>query len=247
MALYASIDQGNTATKLTVWRDGEPVARLVSRTPGNVAMQHALTAHGPLDGAIYCSVRPRNEVHWQMLRDVCGDSALELSHSTPLPIELHYDTPQTLGLDRIAAASGAVAVFPGRECIVADIGTAITYDSVGPDASFHGGNIAPGAGMRLRAMHAYTAALPKVDVDGPVPPRGTDTVTAMRCGALMGIVAELAWYRDRLPADGLLVLTGGRAATIAPLLPFDAVVDTDLVGRGLISILQYNLQPTTTE
>lgn len=243
MALYASIDQGNTATKLTVWRDDRPLQRLVSRTPGVVAMQHALTAHGPLDGAIYCSVRPRNDAHWQMLCDIC-DRTIELCHDTPLPITLHYGTPQTLGLDRVAAAAGAVACYPGRACLVADIGTAITYDSVGPDAAFHGGNIAAGAGMRLRALHAYTAALPKVEVDGPLPARGCDTATAMRCGALMGIVGELAYYRSQLPPDGLLVLTGGRASTIAPLLPFDAVLDTDLVGRGLISILKHNLQTT---
>ncbi len=245
MALYASIDQGNTATKLTVWRDDTPVARLMSRTPGLVAMQNALTSHGPLDAAIYCSVRARNDAHWQLLCSLC-ERTLELDHDTPLPIRLHYDTPDTLGLDRIAAAAGAVAAFPGRRCLVADIGTAVTYDSVGPDAAFHGGNIAPGAGMRLRALHAYTAALPKVEVDGPVPERGRDTVTAMRCGALLGIVGELAYYRSQLPPDGLLVLTGGRASTIAGLLPFEAVTDPDLVGRGLISILKHNLQPTSS-
>lgn len=240
MALYASIDQGNTATKLTVWRDGRPVERLMSRTPGIVGMHRALTAHGPLDGAIYCSVRQRNDAHWQMLRELCP-TAIELTHDTPLPIALHYDTPATLGLDRIAAAAGAVATYPGRHCLVADIGTAVTYDYVGPDAAFHGGNIAPGAGMRLRALHAYTAALPKVDVDGPLPPRGCDTPTAMRCGALMGIAGELTFYSSRLPDGGLTILTGGRAVTIAPLLSFDAITDPDLVGRGLISILEYNL------
>lgn len=241
MPLYASIDQGNTATKLTVWRDGLPAARLMSKTLTASDISAELGRHGRLDGAIYCSVRGRNEAHWQALCRAC-DHTVELTHATPLPIALDYDTPATLGLDRIAAAAGAVSAYPGRRCLVVDIGTAVTYDVAGPDDAFHGGNIAPGAGMRLRALHDYTAALPAVSSAGELPEWGRDTATAMRCGVLYGIAGETAWYRSRLPHDTLVVLTGGRAADIAPLLPFDTTTDPDLVGRGLISILAYNLK-----
>jgi len=239
MPLYASIDQGNTATKLTLWQDRKPVARIVSKALSASDIASVFDRHGRPDGAIYCSVCGRNEAHWQELTEACP-CAIELTHSTPLPIKLHYGTPGTLGLDRIAAAAGAVASYPGRRCLVADVGTAVTYDVVGPDAAFHGGNIAPGAGMRLRSLHAYTANLPEVAVDGPLTPWGEDTPTAMRCGALYGIAGELTYYRSLMPEDSIVVLTGGRARTIAPLLKFDFITDHDLVGKGLISIIEHN-------
>lgn len=240
MAIYASIDQGNTATKLTL-RDSE--GRLVERLAGKgltaADIAVVLERHAPIAGAIYCAVRPRIEEHWQALLRECP-GAIELTHDTPLPLQLHYTTPRTLGLDRIAAAAGALAAYPGRRCLVVDIGTAVTYDIAGPDAAFYGGNIAPGVGMRLRALHTYTACLPQVAVDGPMTTPGNSTETAMRCGAVYGIVGEITYYRSLLPPDSVVLLTGGRADTIAPLLPFSATVDHDLVGKGLISILHYN-------
>lgn len=242
MPVYASIDQGNTATKLTIYDadSGRILERTVGKALTGADIAVVLERHAPVAGAIYCSVRPRVREHWQALQRACP-AAIELTHDTPLPMELHYATPRTLGLDRIAAAAGALASYPGRRCLVADVGTAVTYDVVGPDAAFHGGNIAPGIGMRLRALHAFTARLPQVDADdGPLPEWGDSTATAMRCGAVRGIVGELAYYRSLLPADSVVILAGGRAETIAPLLPFDFVLDTDIVGKGLISILKYN-------
>ncbi|MDE6136897.1 MAG: type III pantothenate kinase [Muribaculaceae bacterium] len=241
MALYATIDQGNTATKLTVWRDGSVAGRVMSKTLSAEAVAAELRRHGRPAAGIYCSVGARNEAHIEELRKAC-DRLVELTHETPLPIELRYRTAGTLGLDRVAAAAGAVAAYAGRRCLVADIGTAVTYDVVGPDAAFHGGNIAPGAGMRLRSLHAYTAKLPETSVDGELPEWGEDTETAMRCGALYGIAGELTYYLGRLPEDTLVVLTGGRAETIAPLLNIEYVRDPDLVGKGLVSILEHNIK-----
>ena len=118
MPLYASIDQGNTATKLTLWRDTQAVERIVSKDFAADRLAAALARHGSLDGAVYCSVRGRDDAHWQALLAACPH-AMELTHATPLPIALNYATPHTLGLDRIAAAAGAVAAYPGRRCLVA--------------------------------------------------------------------------------------------------------------------------------
>lgn len=237
-ATYATIDQGNTATKLTVWRDGRAVGRVASKTLSAADVAAELARHGRPEAAIYCCVGKRNEAHVEELRRAC-DRVVELTHDTPLPIELHYASPRTLGLDRVAAAAGAVASYRGRRCLVVDVGTAVTYDVAGPDAAFHGGNIAPGAGMRLRALHAFTAKLPEVRVDGRLPEWGEDTETAMRCGAVRGIVGEVMYYRSLLPEDTLVVLTGGRAETVAPLQGTEYVVDHDLVGKGLLSILMH--------
>lgn len=86
----------------------------------------------------------------------------ELSSEIPLPIRLGYDTPKTLGVDRIAGCVGGAFLFPGRELLVIDSGTAITYDFVSADGEFRGGNISPGLGIRFRALNEFTASLPLV-------------------------------------------------------------------------------------
>lgn len=169
-----------------------------------------------------------------------GVDAREVSHDMPLPLELDYATPQTLGEDRIAAAVGAWSLFPGQNLLVVDMGTAVTYDVVGADGHFRGGNIAPGIGMRLRSLNSFTARLPKVGGYGETPLVGFDTATAMRAGAVRGVVAEIAYYRSMLPENTQVVLTGGWASHVSEFLEFPVTVEKCLVTKGLLSILLYN-------
>jgi type III pantothenate kinase len=158
----------------------------------------------------------------------------------PMPLKIDYATPHTLGEDRIAAAVGAWSLFPGENSLVVDMGTAVTYDLVSADGHFKGGNIAPGIGMRLRSLHSFTARLPEVGGYGDTPLLGTDTATAMRAGAVRGVVGEIAYYRAMLPVDTRIVLTGGWAHRVNEFLDFEATIDPCLVTKGLLSILLYN-------
>ena len=90
---------------------------------------------------------------------------LELTHTTSLPFENRYTTPQTLGKDRLAAVAGARALMPGRHCLTIDCGTCIKYDLITAEGVYMGGNIAPGAQMRAKAMHAEVKAW-ATDADG---------------------------------------------------------------------------------
>ena len=79
-----------------------------------------------------------------------------------MPIRNVYRTPQTLGRDRLAAAVGATVLFPGRNVLIVDFGTAVTIDLVTADATYRGGCISPGVQLRFGALHDHTAALPLV-------------------------------------------------------------------------------------
>lgn len=68
---------------------------------------------------------------------------LRMSPLTPVPIGIDYDTPHTLGTDRIAAAVGAVEVYGAGDMLIVDMGTAITFDFV-EGGVFRGGNISLG-------------------------------------------------------------------------------------------------------
>ena len=171
-----------------------------------------------------------------------ADRVYELTSMLPLPVTIGYATPTTLGRDRIAAVAGAHALHPGRNVLVVDAGTAITYDRLTADGEFTGGNIAPGLWMRAEALRSMTSRLPYVDVetDGDVALWGTDTVNAIKAGVVRGAVGEITYYRSLLPDDAIVMLTGGDAARLAPLLECEAEVDPMLVCKGLNSILKYN-------
>ena len=189
--------------------------------------------------ALCCSVtgNGRRIAQWLVTQ---GVEAREVNFEMPMPLKLDYSTPQTLGEDRIAAAVGAWSLFPGQNALVVDMGTAVTYDMVSADGHFRGGNIAPGIGMRLRSLNSFTARLPQIGGYGDTPLLGFDTATAMRAGAVRGVVAEIAYYRGMLPEGTHVVLTGGWAEHVSKFLEFPVTVEKCLVTKGLLSILQYN-------
>jgi type III pantothenate kinase len=239
MGQKITIDQGNTAAKIAVWTGDKIVAEASYRhlTPGDITALAEKFA--PIDAAIYSTVILRDDAVVNALHS-CSPKVIELTHLTPMPIELGYATPASLGRDRIAAAVGAYTLVRNRWTLVVDMGTAITYDVITPEGRFLGGNIAPGIFMRLEALHSFTAALPAIETDGDCPSWGYDTPTAMRAGAIRGVVAELEYYRRRLPANAQVVLTGGSADLVAPLLSFPLIINPNLVTQGLISIINYN-------
>ncbi|MBD5210062.1 MAG: type III pantothenate kinase [Barnesiella sp.] len=233
-----TIDRGNTTTKLVLWEGSEPVATSTLFNADNATL---LRAVGELtfDRAAICTVAGDVDGLEEMLAKR-GVKLLTLTASTPLPIGNRYATPLTLGVDRIAAAVGAFTLYPGRELLVADIGTCVTYDRIDADGNFLGGNIAPGIGMRLRAMFTFTKALPDVASAGDTPVCGYSTDSAMRAGAFYGVVAEVKYYHTLLGGEGLTLLTGGWSEKVARALDIDAKLCPLLVNRGLNRILQYN-------
>jgi type III pantothenate kinase len=246
MAYNLTIDQGNTAAKLALWSaDGSAncIKEFTCRHL-SVADINNLCAARHIDTAIYCCVSQRDEAVLAALRMGCSQ-VIELSVNTPMPITVDYRTPSTLGVDRVAAAVGAHSIIGNAGCdiLVADIGTAITYDIVTADNTYRGGNIAPGIFMRLKALNCFTARLPQVEPEeGDTPLWGYDTETALRSGAINGVVAELEYYFSQLGRNAVAVLTGGGAELVANRLSFKPIVVPSLVNVGLNSIIKYNLQ-----
>ncbi len=166
-----------------------------------------------------------------------------LGERSRLPFVNCYRTPQSLGTDRIAAVAGAQKILPGKNVLVVDVGSCVTYDVLTEDGRYLGGNIAPGLLMRFCSMHEHTARLPLVDAVGDIPSLGYDTETAMRAGVLKGVEFEIRGYIHYLYnkfGPVMVVLTGGDADCFKDLLADVSVYDAHLVLRGLDFILQYN-------
>lgn len=233
-----TIDQGNSSAKIAVWKgpdliDEETFQKLQPRD-----LDRVIERFSPRK-ALCCSVTGNGPEIVRRLADR-GVMARELSHRLPLPLVIDYRTPQTLGPDRIAAAVGAWSHFPRENSLVVDMGTAVTYDVVTSEGHYAGGNIAPGVGMRLRALRSFTARLPEVNGYGEIPPFGYDTMTAMRAGAVRGVVSEINYYRSQLPEGTRVVLTGGWSKLVSSFLNFPVTVDSCLVTKGLLGILLFN-------
>ena len=242
MGLSLTIDQGNSSAKLSVFADNKIIhtERHDSITADTVA---AILHKYGIRRAIYSSVTNDDDAIVALLRKL--ERGLVLNHELPMPLSISYATPATLGHDRIAEAAGAAALMPGRNILVVDLGTAITYDLVTANGRFAGGNIAPGVHARLSALAEFCVKLPLVEAEGDTPLLGYDTPTAIRSGVVLGIAAEIHYMVQRLSEQypGLcLMLTGGDSPLIAPHVDkaVETTVEQNLVTIGLNSILQYN-------
>ena len=171
------------------------------------------------------------------------DSFIWLSHVTPLPIELSYDTPETLGRDRIATAVGASVLFPKSHSLVIDSGTCMTVDFVRDGKIFEGGYIAPGIRMRWLAMHDYTARLPLVKDMPEWRLFGKTTSEALGVGGFGSLVFELEGFIYRIKEEYKelnVILTGGDGTFIFENIVHKIHLQPNLLMEGLREIQRYN-------
>ena len=172
----------------------------------------------------------------------CGMEVLEMTSLTPVPIGNDYLSPATLGVDRLAAAVGAVDVLGYRDCLIVDFGTAITIDLV-ENGVFRGGNISPGVRTRFRALHDYTSRLPQCEATDEILLLGRTTQQAIEQGVMEGITHEIEGYirAFSLKNDKLtLIFTGGDANFFVKRIKNAIFAKCDLVLCGLNRILEYN-------
>ncbi|MCM1021721.1 MAG: type III pantothenate kinase [Muribaculum sp.] len=253
MAYNLIIDQGNSRAKVAVFQQREMVEQFYFNQLTAVDVT-AIARRYPLTAAIYCSVANYGEEIMVALRKI-ATRVYELTSMLPLPISVGYATPASLGRDRMAAAAGAVAIFPGRKVLVVDAGTAVTYDMITAEGHFIGGSIAPGLWMRARALNTMTKRLPEVEAEtnpDNLPMWADSTIQAIRNGVMRGVASEIIYHAEMAGPDTITILTGGDAHVLSriidpnaelplgPKLKTEFIVDPDIVTKGLNSILLYN-------
>lgn len=253
--MILALDIGNTAVKGGLF-DGAALSRtfrFATDPAASVpAYRHALRHH--LAGAEVrrvgiASVVPA--VTGRLAEAVRAETlrpALVVQHTLVLPFAMGYETPETLGTDRLAAAAGALARYraarPGRPLVVVDAGTAVTVEVVSADDVFLGGAIGAGPDLVRRALAGGTAQLPEVM---PVLPRravGRSTREAIQSGLLLpfldGTRGLLARITDELRTEPFAVATGGWGALLAEHLPEIDHAEPHLVLHGIRALLDLN-------
>ena len=231
-------DIGNNSAKFFLFKD-EQMLLHTRKSDGNFDILEEWAKEFTVKRIIISSVIEMNEEQINMFK-VFGCPIVWFNNSTPCPLKIKYGTPGTLGPDRIAAAVGAWGEAPGRNILVIDAGSAITYDIVDNKGNFLGGNIAPGIKMRLRSLHEFTDRLPMVVKDGDVPFIGYDTETAIRSGVITGICHEIEGYiraaREKF-GEVFVFLTGGDGISLKNNIKSSIFADKFLVAKGLNRIL----------
>ena len=237
------IDIGNTVAKLAVF-DGDEQIELLRGSNHSLDCMKILCHKYPIDRCIIASVITLSNTIKRQLANV-SFPVLELNYKTPAPIINMYKSPETLGMDRLAAVVGANYIKPGKNLLVIDAGTALTFEFIDSDGKYWGGNISPGIYTRFKSLSACCDKLPLIEKGGDVPFLGYNTDTAIRAGVIKGIEFEIAGYITEMQKkypDLLVFLTGGDNFSFDTKLKSIIFADRFLVLKGLNRILNYNVK-----
>ncbi|MDR0743619.1 MAG: type III pantothenate kinase [Tannerella sp.] len=237
------VEQGNTKLKVAVFDCGKIISFAFLDKNDITSVKDILMQYNPTQGII-SSVADTDELLVYSLKEYLK-RLLWLNEYTPIPICLEYETKETLGKDRIAAAVGANYLHPGCDLLVIDAGTAITYEVIESSGVYKGGNISPGLTTRFRALNQFTKQLPLIREKEDVPFIGTSTESAILAGVVNGIVYEMDGYIDTLKAkygEIFVFLTGGHSFYFERRLKNHIFADANLVLIGLNRILEYNAE-----
>lgn len=241
------VDIGNTRLKYAFFRQGkrervgygqEEMFRQLEEYAGEGGtVSTILSGSGKIEEGVRSRLM-RSSAYW-----------LEAHPGMPLPVTVGYETPETLGFDRLAGCIGARLFFPDKELLVVDSGTAITYNYLSKANVFLGGNIAPGQEIRFRSLHQYTDRLPYVGAEGELKAYGRNTHDAIFIGVMKGILWEvngcIAEFMQHHP-DGQVVVTGGNSICLKDRLPRTVFFEKYLGLYGLNEILEYNKKDNKT-
>lgn len=252
------VDMGNTSTTMGLAHAGQisGISRLPTRTTCRKDIMAALTKltrNRPITGAVLCSVVPQcNRIWLKELGAFSGRPASLVHHRMKLGLRIEYPNPASIGADRLANACGAARRY-GSPVIVADFGTALTFDVVDNNA-YIGGIIVPGLPLMTDYLAEKTALLPHLRLDryygiprnlDAMPVIGKNTRQAMAIGARLGYLGMVREIFTRLrhtlkSRSVCLCATGGYAAWALEGCDLSVRIDPDLTLYGIARIYELN-------
>lgn len=235
------IDIGNTTAKIAVFEKNEMVDVINDSNSSFYHLEELIQKYQPAKGILSTVVPLSADIERQISN--LPFKMMKLDATTNIPVQNMYRTPNTLGSDRLAAVVGAYTLNNRNNILVVDAGTCITYEFLDSEGRYWGGNISPGLNIRMKAMHAMTASLPEITLEGETPDFGFDTTTALRSGITKGVTMEIEGYIRKTKVkhpDLMVFLTGGDSEWLANSLDDTIVTNKNLVLIGLNRILDEN-------
>ena len=249
-----AIQVGNSRIKLATFRGEDPDETVfVAKEDLTGAIEAAMRLYEtigaePDSSIVVASVnRAISDPLVSALRDQLSCDLFSVPEDMPAPIGTCLDAGARPGIDRLLNAAAAYAKLR-LACIVVDAGTCITVDFVDGEGVFHGGAIAPGLRMQLKALHEHTAALPAIDF---APPEGSAWGSNTRDAMIRGVyhgARGLVWrliekYAEQYGGFPVVIATGGDAAMLFAEDELINQIVPDLVLRGIALSAKSALDP----
>lgn len=241
------IDIGNTRIKAALFEQNNLLHSFIFNTPEELVKANLLNQF-KVENCILSSVVDGIEPFIEHLKR--GVPVLTYTIQTPTPLKNCYESPFTLGSDRLAASVAGNFLFRDKNVLVIDAGTCIKYNFINSNNEYIGGAISPGLQMRFRSLNTFTSRLPLVDMD-----ENFDTLIARNSndsilsGVELGAVAEINSFIEQykiLYPDIIVVLTGGDVKFFEKRLKKPIFADSYLILKGLNIILEHNLKTVRT-
>jgi type III pantothenate kinase len=246
--MLLTLDIGNTNIKSALFEDDKLIEFIIYSDINKLVKY---LSESKITEVAICSVNPPNE---KLLTENISAKSIKLfraSIQNKFNFQIKYETPETLGMDRVCSAAGALQIAIREKLIsknqylmTIDFGTATTINVVNPQREFIGGLIEPGIFTMLKSLNEKTAQLPLPDLNDYKGLIGNSTNTSIISGVInttVGMISETINYlssisEQRIP---LIFATGGNAKYILPYLKYKVLFEEALVLKGLKVV--YNL------
>ena len=245
-----TIDIGNTKAKVGVFQDNVLVeVTIYPKENFHAGFKSDLEKYLSLGEIKYIGlacVGKASAIHtMDFLEKDCGlPKVLHITHETSIPVINAYETPTTLGIDRIVAVVGAFEKVGEGPVLVIDAGTAVTYEFADEQRRYLGGGIAPGMYLRFKSLNDYTAKLPLLNFSEDFELLGRNTEKSILSGVQVGFIAEVDGiidrYRGQYGEDLKVLLTGGDGPFLGNHIKNINFVDSNLLLEGINAIIIHN-------
>jgi len=234
-----AVDIGNTFIKLGFFEND---VLLFAEKKNSLDEAFSLVAEHAPKNIIFSSVS-KDPAHF-ISRLNFDPHIVLLDHETPVPVNILYETPKTLGLDRLSAVVGAQSIYPNKNVLVIDAGTCVTYDFIDKESNYYGGSISPGLNLRFKSLYDYTSKLPLIQFQDFDRFYGKNTKEAILSGVINGLSGEIESFIHRYLSeyqDLEVIITGGDANFFETKIKQPIFAVPNLVLIGLDRILKHNV------
>jgi type III pantothenate kinase len=247
--MLLTLDIGNTNIKSALFADQSLKELIVHSDEGKVF--EYLNKISFTEAAI-CSVNPRVEKLIAVNISSKDITVFRAIIQNKFNFKISYETSETLGLDRVCSAAGAMEIADKKELlkktqylVTIDFGTATTINIVSPSREFIGGLIAPGITTMIKSLNEKTAQLPFPDLNSYKGVVGNSTHSSIISGVMtstLGMINETINHLTEISNKNipLIFATGGNAKLVPPHLKFEVIFDEALVLKGLKEIYYLN-------
>jgi type III pantothenate kinase len=241
--MILTVDVGNTRIKGAVFEDDIILEQYIfDKKELQSTIRSILKNYSKITHLVVSSVGDLDKISFQ---DFENEIRVHfVSHEDIFPFINHYETPKTLGIDRMVLATGATLKYPRQNRLVIDAGTCITYDFIDENNNYLGGAISPGLRLRYESLHNYTSKLPLLSLENATNFVGRSTAESIHSGVINGLVCEIDGFIDRYKALGskfIIILTGGDSEFLAKRLKNTIFANSNFLLESLNQTFQYKI------